>query len=71
MFIAALSTITKTWKQPKCSLTDEWKEKIQYMRYYSVRKTKQNKNNAICRNIYATRGYHTSKVKRKRETNTV
>ena len=43
MFIAALSTITKTWKQPKCSLTDEWKDKIQYMRYYSARKTKQNK----------------------------
>ena len=24
MFIAALFTIAKTWKQPKCSLTDEW-----------------------------------------------
>ena len=24
MFIAALLTITKTWKQPKCPLTDEW-----------------------------------------------
>lgn len=38
MFIAALSTITKAWKQPECSLTDEWKEKILYMRYYSARK---------------------------------
>ena len=24
MFIATLFTITKTWKQPKCPLTDEW-----------------------------------------------
>ena len=24
MFIAALFTIAKTWKQPKCPWTDEW-----------------------------------------------
>ena len=24
MFIAALFTIAKTWKQPRCPLTDEW-----------------------------------------------
>ena len=24
MFIAALLVIAKTWKQPKCTLTDEW-----------------------------------------------
>ena len=24
MFIAALSTIAKVWKEPKCPLTDEW-----------------------------------------------
>ena len=24
MFIAALFTVTKTWRQPKCPLTDEW-----------------------------------------------
>ena len=24
MFIAALSTIAKVWKQPKCPSTDEW-----------------------------------------------
>ena len=28
MFIAALFTITKTWKQPKCLLTDEWIKKM-------------------------------------------
>ena len=37
MFIAALFTIAKTWKQPKCPLTDEWIKKMKYiyiMEYY-------------------------------------
>ena len=28
MFIAALFTIARTWKQPKCPSTDEWIKKI-------------------------------------------
>ena len=28
MFITGLFTITRTWKQPKCSLTEEWIKKI-------------------------------------------
>ena len=39
MFIAALFTISKTWKQPKCPSTDEWIKKMWYiytMEYYSV-----------------------------------
>ena len=38
MFIAALFAIAKTWKQPKCPLTDEWIKKlwnIYTMEYYS------------------------------------
>ena len=37
MFIAALFTIAKTWKKPKCLLTDEWIKKmyIYMMEYYS------------------------------------
>ena len=38
MFIAALFTIAKTWKQPKCPLTDKWIKKMWYiytMEYYS------------------------------------
>ena len=31
MFIAALFTIAKTWKQPKCPSTDEWIKKMWYM----------------------------------------
>ena len=38
MFIAALFTIAKTWKQPKCSATDEWIKEwyIYTMEYYSA-----------------------------------
>ena len=37
MFItAALFTIARTWKQPKCPLTDEWIKKKWYMEYYSA-----------------------------------
>ena len=31
MFIAALFTIVKTWKQPKCPLTDECIKKMRYI----------------------------------------
>ena len=41
MFIAALFTIAKTWKPPKCPSTDEWIKKKCYiytMEYYSATK---------------------------------
>ena len=31
MFIAALSTIGKVWKEPKCSSRDEWIKKMWYI----------------------------------------
>ena len=31
MFIAALFTIARTWKQPKCPSTDEWIKKMWYI----------------------------------------
>ena len=39
MFIAVLFTIARTWKQPKCPLTDEWIKKMWHkytMEYYSA-----------------------------------
>ena len=45
LFIAALFTIARTWKQPRCPLTDEWIKKLWYIYttgYYS----------AINRNIF-------------------
>ena len=41
MFIAASFAIAKTWKQPQCPLTEEWKKKKWYiytMEYYSAMK---------------------------------
>ena len=41
MFVAALFTIAKTWKQPKCPLTNDWIRKMWYiytMEYYSALK---------------------------------
>ena len=37
MFITALFTVAKTWKQPKCPSIDEWIKKLWYiyiMEYY-------------------------------------
>ena len=39
MFIAALFTVARTWKQPKCPLTDGWIKKMRHiytMEYYSA-----------------------------------
>ena len=38
MFIAALFTIARTWKQPRCPSTDEWIKLwyIYIMEYYSA-----------------------------------
>ena len=44
MLTAALFTIAKTWKQPKCPPTEEWLEKMWYihtMEYYSAIKKKE------------------------------
>ena len=43
VFIAALFTIGKTWKQPRCPSADEWIRKSWYiyiMEYYSTIKNK-------------------------------
>lgn len=45
VFTAALFTIAKTWKQPKCPVTDEWIRKMGYVwtvKYYSTIKMTQN-----------------------------
>jgi hypothetical protein len=41
MFIAALFTIAKLWKQPRCPITDEWIKKMWYLyttEFYSAMK---------------------------------
>ena len=44
VFIAALFTIARTWKQPKCPSTGEWIKKMWHMytmEYYSAIKRKE------------------------------
>uniref|UniRef100_A0A8D0KB74 Uncharacterized protein n=1 Tax=Sus scrofa TaxID=9823 RepID=A0A8D0KB74_PIG len=44
VFIAALHTIAKTWKQPKCPSTEQWIKKMWYiytMEYYSAIKKEE------------------------------
>ena len=39
LFSAALFTIARTWKQPRCASTDEWIKKLRYiytMEYHSA-----------------------------------
>ena len=43
IFIAALFTTTRTWKQPRCQSADEWIRKLWYIHtieYYSALKRK-------------------------------
>ena len=71
MFIAALFTIFKTWKQPKCSLTDDWIKKMWYtytMEYYSA--IKKNKITPFAATQMELETLIPSEV-RKRKTNTI
>ena len=51
LFIAALFTIAKTWKQTKCPSTEEWIKKMWYT--YTMER-----NNGICSNMDGPRNYH-------------
>ena len=43
-FIAVLSTVTKTWKQPKCSLQEKWIKIDTYTHWNAI----QPKKDKIC-----------------------
>jgi len=61
MFIEALFTTPKTWKQPKYPLTGEWIKKMWYtytMEYYSAVK-KNEIMPFICSNTNGPRDCHT------------
>ena len=47
MFIEALFTIAKTWKQPKCPSTDEWIKKMWCVYIYTVEYYSAIKKNEI------------------------
>ena len=74
MFIAALFTIAKTWKQPKCC---GWVDKKYVIDMYLYKHTQWNitqpwkeQNNTICSKLDRTRGYHTKYSKSAREKQT-
>ena len=72
LFIAALFTIARSWKQPKCSLTDEW-IKMWYVCMYVythsgiVLSHKKGWNLAICDNIDGPIWYYAKWSKSDRE----
>ena len=61
--MAALFTIARTWKQPRCPLTDERIKKLWYiypMEYYSAIKKKRNAFDSVlmrCMNLEPTIQY--------------
>ena len=59
MFIAAMSTIAKLWKEPRCPSTDEWIKKMWYIytQWNTMQPSKEMKS-SICDVVYGTRGYH-------------
>ena len=60
MFIAALFTIPKIWKQRKCPSADEWVKKMWYisMEYYWA--IKKQWNSDMCKNMNEPRGHYKS-----------
>ena len=59
IFIAALFTIARTWKQPKCPSTDEWIKKMSHiyaMEYYSHKKKR---NRVSCSEVDGARDCRT------------
>ena len=59
MFIAALFTIARTWKQPKCPSTDEWIKKMWYIYTMELLSHKKEQNWLICRDVDGSRDCHT------------
>jgi hypothetical protein len=49
MFIAALFTIAKLWKQPRCPTTDEWIKKMWYLYINGILCSHEEERNVIIR----------------------
>ena len=64
MFTAALFTIAKTWKQPTCPVTDEWKG-MWYIYHELLLNHKQEWNNTIRSHMDGPRDDHITWSKRK------
>ena len=72
MFITALFTIARTWKQPRCPSADEWIRKLWHiytMEYYSV--IKENAFESILMRLIKLEPIIQNEVSQKENTNTV
>ena len=72
MFIGALFTIARTWKQPKCPSTEEWIKKMWYthtMEYCSA--IKRNKIGSFVHMWMDLKSVTQSEVSQKRKINIV
>ena len=72
VFITALFTIARTWKQPRCPLADEWIRKLWYiytMEYYSA--IKKNAFESILIRWMKLKPIIQSEVSQKENTNIV
>ena len=72
VFIAALFTIARTWKQPRCPSAEEWIRKLWYiytMEYYSA--IKKNTFELVLMRWMKLEPIIQSEVSRKKNTNTV
>ena len=60
MFTAALHTIAKTWKQPKCPLTGQTvdKEDVVHIHNGILLGHKKGRSNGICSNLDGPRNYY-------------
>ena len=56
-FIVTLLTTAKIWKQPKCSLRDEWIMKMWNMKW-NITQPKKKRNHCICDNIDGPWGHY-------------
>jgi len=57
MFIAALSTRAKLWKEPQCPLTDEWIKEI-HTHHGILISHKKEWNLALCNDVDGAREYY-------------
>ena len=56
VFIAALFTLARIWKQPKCPSIDEWIKKMWYIYNGILLSHKKEWNLSICNNTDGLRG---------------
>ena len=63
MFIAALSTIAKVWKEPKCPPMDEWIYTYTHIYGGVLFGNQKEWNAAICSNMDGTRLYYAKRNK--------